>query len=184
MSVNEGLAPDGQYLAGKHGLSPEAYHQLKHLAHAQLRSYRKGGTLNNTALVHEAFIKLLESQAPIPAKQSSHFFAVASMAMRQILVDYTRQRHAGKRGGGALHVTLQESSVAADAPTIDLLALDEALNKLAIHDPDLEKLVVLRFFGGLNMEQVAANLGRATRSVERDWTRARVYLYSYLQTDA
>ncbi len=160
------------------GLSPEVYSQLKQMAHAHLRTYRSGMTLNCTALVHEVFLKLHGKEA---GTDENHFLAIASMAMRHILVDYARLKKADKRGSGALHLTLQESLVSEDAPGVDLLELNMALEKLAKRDPLLEKLVILRFFAGLNMAQIADALDRSTRSVERDWTRARVYLFRELE---
>lgn len=162
-------------------LTPEMYQQLKSLAHYRLQSYRPSMTLNCTALVHEAFLKIQPGIEQLNGGAGGdHFLALASMAMRQILVDYVRQRKADKRGGGALHVTLQESLVPASEGEVDLLGLDAALTRLATRDAELEKLVVLRFFAGLTMEQVARALNRSKRSVERDWTRARIYLYQEL----
>jgi len=164
------------------GLSPEVYSQLKQMAHAHLRSYRAGMTLNCTALVHEVFLKLHSNASNFNnGSDGNHFLATASMAMRHILVDYARHKKADKRGSGALHLTLQESLVSEEAPTVDLLELNMALENLAKRDPLLEKLVVLRFFAGLNMEQIGNALSRSTRSVERDWTRARVYLFRELE---
>lgn len=164
------------------GLSPEVYSQLKQMAHAHLRTYKAGMTLNCTALVHEVFLKLHNSSTEFNgADRKNHFLAVASLAMRHILVDYARQKKADKRGSGALHLTLQESLVSEEAPAVDLLELDMALEKLAKRDPMLEKLVVLRFFAGLNTNQIAEALERSTRSIERDWTRARVYLFRELE---
>lgn len=164
------------------GLSIESYEQLKRLAHFHLRTYRKDMTLNCTALVHEAFLKLQASETETDGSQE-HYAAVASMAMRQILVDYIRKKRAAKYGGDALQVTLQESSAVTDAPTIDLLALDAALKKLSSTDPLLEKVVVMRFFGGFSIAETALALERSTRSVERDWTRARLYLYQDLNLE-
>lgn len=175
-------AGDSPTQAEQLGLTPEVYTQLKKMAHAHLRTYRQGITLNCTALVHEVFLKLHGNAASFnESGDENHFLAVASLAMRHILVDYARLKKAGKRGSGALHLTLQESLVAADAPTVDLLELDMALEKLAKRDPLLEKLVVLRFFAGLSTGQIAGVLNRSTRSVERDWTRARVYLFRELE---
>lgn len=157
-------------------ISGDAYAQLKRLAHHYLRSYRRDMTLNCTALVHEAYLKLQTSKADAP-ESKSHYLAVASMAMRQILVDYVRQKNASKYGGDVVQVTLQESSVANDTPSIDLLALDSALDRLSATDPLLEKVVIMRFFGGFTVAETAEALSRSTRSVERDWTRARMYLY-------
>lgn len=158
------------------GITRDTYEQLKRLARHYLRSYRRDMTLNCTALVHEAYLKISASESEAPASRS-HYAAVAAMAMRQILVDYIRKKSAKKHGGDALQVTFQESSASTDAPTVDLLALDSALEKLAGTDPMLEKVVVMRFFGGFSIAETAAALDRSTRSIERDWTRARMYLY-------
>ncbi len=166
------------------GLTAEMYAQLKQIAYARLQGYRSGITLNCTALVHEAFLKLCNSSSGLSSHNSeSHFLAVASIAMRQILVDYARGKNAKKRGSGALHVTLQESQLAATTSELNIIHLDEALQRLAQRDPLLEKLVMLRFFAGLNVNQTAEIMGRSTRSTERDWTRARVYLFRELAAD-
>jgi len=167
------------------GLTPEVYTQLKQLAYTHLRTYRSGMTLNCTALVHEAFLKLHGNSAGTnKATDENHFMALASLAMRHILVDYARHKKAEKRGSGAFHVTLHEPLIAADTPAVDMLELDMALGKLSKRDPLLEKLVILRFFAGLNTSQVADVLDRSIRSVERDWTRARVYLFRELEPNA
>lgn len=165
-------------------LTPEIYSKLKQIALARLHTFRGGITLNCTALVHEAFLKLRSGSSNLSSHNSeNHFLAVTSLAMRQVLVDYARSKKAEKRGGGVVHVTLQESLTGADAPELDILELDGALRKLALRDPKLEKLVILRFFAGLNMAQTAEVLGRSIRSAERDWTRARVYLFRELVAD-
>lgn len=169
--------------ANRVGLSAETYAQLKRLAHFHLQTFRKEMTLNCTALVHEAFLKLKASENETIHSQE-HYAAVASMAMRQILVDYIRKKAAKKHGGDVLQVTLQESSATTDARSIDLLALDDALEKLSLTDPVLEKVVVLRFFGGFSVAETAAALSRSVRSVERDWTRARLYLYRDLHLES
>lgn len=169
--------------ANRVGLSTETYAQLKRLAHFHLRTFRKDMTLNCTSLVHEAFLKLRASEVET-IHSEEHYAAVASMAMRQILVDYVRKKAAKKHGGDVLQVTLQESSATTDAPSVDLLALDDALEKLSQTDPVLEKVVVLRFFGGFSIAETAAALSRSVRSVERDWTRARLYLYQDLHLES
>ena len=176
-SQSAGDARTAQHL----GITEDTYAQLKRLAHHYLRSYRRNMTLNCTALVHEAFLKLQSSKTDAP-ESTSHYLAVASMAMRQILVDSVRQKSAGKYGGDALQVTLQESSAATQTPSIDLLALDKALDRLSATDPLLEKIVVMRFFGGFTIAETAEALSRSTRSVERDWARARMYLYRDLES--
>lgn len=167
-------------------LDQDTYQAMKRLAYSRLNDYSKNMTLNCTSLVHEAWLKLCNSDTDVP-KNEDHFLAVASMAMRQILVDYLREKNAEKRGGGALRVTLQESRLAggpAGRDEVDLLDLDRAISRLAEREPQLETLVTLRFFGGLSMERVARALDRSKRSVERDWTRARVYLYQELEANA
>jgi len=157
-------------------LSAEMYAQLKRLAGFHLRNHQHNLTLNCTALVHEAFL-MLEASASETDGSREHYAAVASLAMRQILVDYGRRKKAMKYGGDAIQLTLQESSASTAGPSVDLLALDAALKKLAETDPILEKVVVMRFFGGFSIAETAAALDRSTRSIERDWTRARLYLY-------
>ena len=167
---------------GEVDLSDELYHQLKQIARYRLQGMRPGATLNCTALVHEAFLKISRGE-PAGPNSEDHLLALASLAMRQILVDAARRKQTDKRGGGAIHVTLQESAVEADGNLFDLLELDDALARLAERDPELEKLVVLRFFAGLTMEQVSRVLDQSIRTTERDWTRARVYLYRALRRD-
>lgn len=166
---------------GTVGLTDELYYQLKQIARYRLQGMRPGATLNCTALVHEAFLKLSQGKPADPSSED-HLLALASLAMRQVIVDAARHKQADKRGGGAIHVTLQESAVGDEENLFDLLELDDALTRLAERDPELEKLVVLRFFAGLTMEQVARILGKSVRSAERDWTRARVYLYRDLRS--
>jgi len=164
------------------GLSTESYQQLKQIARQRLASYRNGMTLSCTDLVHEAYLKLSNSQNKLEdGIDGDHALAVASMAMRQILVDHARRKRAEKRGGGAVHVTLHEAQVGKEEQIIDLIDLDDAIKRLARRDPLLEKLVVLRFFAGLSMNQSANVLGRSLRTTERDWTRARLHLYQELQ---
>ncbi len=157
-------------------ISTEMYAQLKRLAGFHLRTHRQDLTLNCTALVHEAYLKLAASSSKTDGSLE-HYAAVASIAMRQILVDYVRRKKAAKHGGDATMVTLQESSLATEGPSVDLLALDAALTSLAETDPLLEQVVVMRFFGGFSTAETAAALNRSARSIERDWTRARMYLY-------
>lgn len=168
--------PDGP------ALTDELYRQLKQIARHRLQSVRPGATLDCTALVHEAYLKISQSNSAGPGS-ADHLMALASLAMRQIVVDAARRKQADKRGGGAVHVTLQESSVGDGENLFDLLELDDALNRLGERDPKLERLVVLRFFAGLSMDQVARHLGKSIRTTERDWTRARVYLYRDLRPD-
>lgn len=158
----------------------DLYENLRLIARRHLRRLKPGHTLNTTAVVHEAYLKIAGSQDS-RWNDRGHFFALASTAMRQLLLDHARRRRADKRGGGAVRVTLEDGMAIASSPaTPDVLALDAALRALAGHDPVLEKIVECRFFAGLTVEETAAALGRSTRSVERDWARARAYLFQAL----
>jgi RNA polymerase sigma factor (TIGR02999 family) len=176
----DGVAADPDAAPALDALLPEAYADLRQIARRHLRRMRAGATLNTTAVVHEAYLKLASSPGS-RWNDRNHFLALASMAMRQLIVDHARRRAAGKRGGAALRVTL-EDGIAAPAPPdgVDVLALDAALARLAALDPLLERLVECRFFAGLSLDETAQALGRSTRSVERDWARARAYLFQAL----
>lgn len=157
-------------------VTSEAYRRLRLAAHQQLRRYRPGATLNTTALVHEAWIRLSANDAhgDLPHEE---FLKLASTAMRHLIVDYARRRHAAKRGGGAFAVEFDDALHADPAlPVLDLVAVDAAVRKLGAHDAVLERIVECRFFAGLTMEETATVLERPIRTVERDWARARAYL--------
>jgi RNA polymerase sigma-70 factor, ECF subfamily len=154
---------------------PLAYEELLRVARRHLLRERPGHTLNTTALVHEAYLKLA-GQDGTGWRDRSRFLAIASRAMRQILVDHARGRDRHKRGGGARPVTLRTDAGSGQEETVDLLALDEALEKLAEHDARLGQVVECRFFGGLTAAETAEALGVSLRTVERDWTRARAHL--------
>ena len=160
-------------------LLPRVYDELRTLAHARLRRHR-GETLNTTALVHEAFLKLTAGETPSFADRA-HFFALASRAMRFVLVGYARDRTAQKRGGGTPDLPLDENlAVAADAATteaLDLLHLDAALERLGGVSERLAEVVELRFFGGMEHAEIAEATGRSESTVKRDWRRARAWLY-------
>ena len=158
----------------------DRYEDLRLIARRHLRRLKPGHTLNTTAIVHEAYLKIAGSPGSRWSDRG-HFLALASTAMRQLLLDHARRRRAEKRGGGAVRVTLEDGMALADggrAP--DVLALDAALRDLSEFDTMLGKVVECRFFAGMTIEETAAALGRSTRSVERDWTRARAYLYQAL----
>jgi RNA polymerase sigma factor (TIGR02999 family) len=133
-------------------------------------------TLNTTAVVHEAYIRLAAASGP-SWQDRRHFFAVASMAMRQILVDYARRRRAQKRGGGEVRITLDRVDAAVEARAEEVIELDAALEKLAAVDEPLARLVEMRFFAGLTMDEIAELLGAGKRTVERDWQKAKAFLY-------
>lgn len=160
------------------GLLPEVYQDLRRIARNHLRRHQAGITLDTTAVVHEAYLKLASGRGVWDDR--AHFFALASTAMRQLLVDHARRRHADKRGGGAVHVTLSHADGVSTEPALDVLALNDALTALAAIDPLLERVVECRFFAGLSVDECALALDRSVRSVERDWARARAYLYDAL----
>jgi RNA polymerase sigma factor (TIGR02999 family) len=160
--------------------APEAladlvYGELRRLARQQLRRERPGQTLEPTALAHEAWVRLVGPH-PFAAKDRSHFLGVAARAMRQILVERARARHAQKRGGAPERVTLEDALLGAKGPEIDVLALDEALGRLAEAHPVHARLVELRFFGGLTIEEAAELLGSSPATVKRQWTFAKAWL--------
>jgi len=158
------------------------YEDLRAMARRKLRGEREGHTLNTTALVHEAYLRLAELE-PAECRNRAQFFALASRAMRGILVDHARRRSAQKRGGGAALVTLHgEIGEGSEERTVDLLALSDALDRLAEHDPRLVRLVEFRFFGGMSMSEIAELLDVSVRTVERDWVRARAYLFRLLDS--
>jgi RNA polymerase sigma factor (TIGR02999 family) len=156
-------------------LFPLVYQELHARAHHQLARRRPGDTLSTTALVHEAYLKLTDS-AHQTYEDRVHFFAVASRAMRQILVDYARRMTAAKRGGG-LAVSLDPDQLGDPGRAEELVALDEALTRLEGLDERLARTVEMRFFGGLSVEEAADALGVSPRTVKRDWRKARAFLY-------
>jgi RNA polymerase sigma factor (TIGR02999 family) len=152
------------------------YEQIGEIARRQLRRVGRPETLDTTAVVHEAYIKLIGAH-DAPWEDRSHFFNVAAAAMRQILVDHARRRLRGKRGGGALVLPLDEARIAVDDRAHEILELDSALERLALVDERLCRVVELRFFGGLSVEETAKALGVTDRTVKRDWQTARALLY-------
>jgi len=160
-------------------LMPLVYDDLRAIAHRRLRLERPDHTLNTTAIVHEAYIKLVD-QATATWRDRAHFFAVSARVIRNLLIDYARERKAAKRGGGAILLPLDESLAGAPPRTIELLALDEALTALGRKDARLERVVECRFFGGMSMKETAETLGTSLSTAERDWRRARAYLYETL----
>lgn len=152
------------------------YDELRRIAHHHLLSRGRGETLNTAALVHEAYIRLVD-QTRIGINDRAHFLALASRTMRFVMVDIARARDAQKRGGGAQVIPIDEVQIATDDRAADLLALDDALDRLANHDQRLGQLVEYRFFGGLTYEEIATATGQSIATVKRDWTRARTWLY-------
>ena len=160
-------------------LIPLVYNDLRRMAHNQLRRERAEHTLATTDVVHEAYL-LLVDQENSSWRDRAHFFAVASRVMRHILVDYARERGAQKRGGSAIRVPLSEEVDGREARTVELLELHEALEGLGRNDSRLERIVEYRFFGGMSMEDTAEALKTPLRTVERDWARAKAYLFQQL----
>jgi RNA polymerase sigma factor (TIGR02999 family) len=162
---------------------PLVYDELRQLAHRQLRRESSGHSLNTTALVHEAYLKLVD-QTRAQIRDRAHFFAVAATAMRRILVDHARRHGAAKRGAGAKRVPLEMVDGLAPDERADLLvALDAALVRLAALDERQARVVECRFFGGLTEEETAEALGTSARTVKRDWAKARSWLYQALYPD-
>lgn len=158
-------------------LIPLVYGELHRLAEFHLRRERKGHTLQPTALVHEAYMRLVEGD--VQWQNRAHFFAVAAQTMRRILVDYARNRAAKKRGGDG-RVSLLVTAAIAEPRGVDLLDLDGALTRLAEVDPERSRIVELRFFGGLTIEETADALGQSPATVKRDWNFAKAFLHREL----
>ncbi len=169
-------------------LLPLVYDELKRLASGKLRLERPGHTLSTTALVHEAYFKLV-GQTRTDWRNASQFFAVASEAMRRILIDYAKQRRAAKRGGSASRLPLDEAedipagALFSDDQAEELLALDDALHRLAAFNPDGARVVQYRFFGGLSLEEVGRLMGTSERTARRAWSMAKAWLRQELEGD-
>jgi RNA polymerase sigma factor (TIGR02999 family) len=161
-------------------LLPLVYQELHEMASNFMRSERTGHTLQTTALVHEAYLRLID-QKHVDWKNRSHFFAVAAQAMRRVLVDYARKHKAAKRGGGQEKIPLEEAAVVSEAPAEELLVLDEALGKLKLLDERQSHIVELRYFGGLTIEETAQALGISPTSVKREWSMAKAWLYQQVR---
>jgi RNA polymerase sigma factor (TIGR02999 family) len=157
-------------------LLPLVYDELRRLAHNQLRNERPHHTLQSTALVNEAYLRMVGQNLP-EWEGRAHFFAVAAQLMRQILVDYARRHRASKRGSGVCMLALDDAVVLPQRKDVDVVALDEALNALAEIDPRQSRVVELRFFAGLSLEETSEVMGIATATVQRDWTAARAWLH-------
>jgi RNA polymerase sigma-70 factor (ECF subfamily) len=164
-------------------LLPRVYGELRRLAQYYMKGERPDHTLQATALVHEAYVRLVGT-TQIEWKDRAHFLAVAAQAMRRILVDHARHKNRGKRGGGRRPVPLDEVvTIGVDAPPVDMIALDEALTRLAQEEPRKAKVVELLYFGDLRAEEAAAVLGVNERTVGRDWRFAKAWLARELGYD-
>ncbi len=165
--------------AARERLVPIVYEELRRLAHHYMRGERSGHTLQTTALVNEVYLRLAGIDA-LQWRDRVHFFAMAATLMRRVLVDYARQRGREKRGAGVSFTALDENA-AAPQPAIDIVALDEALGRLAAVDPQQGHVVELRFFAGLSVEESAEALGVSPATVKRDWATAKLWLYNELR---
>lgn len=162
-------------------LTSAMYPELKRLAHFQLARERPGHTLNTTAIVHEAFLRMASGDGKW--KNRKHFLRAASAVMRHLLVDHARRKTADKRGAGQVALPLQEERVATEADTLAVLSLDRALKDIAEIDPRLERVIECRCFAGLSVPETAQALDMTVRTVERDWQRAKGYLLNMMQPD-
>jgi RNA polymerase sigma factor (TIGR02999 family) len=176
------LSWSGGEAAAADRLIPVVYEELHRQAARAMRREGHSHTLQATALVHEAYLRLVDQQR-VQWRNRGHFFGIAAEVMRRVLVDHARARDAAKRGGGAQRLTLGDAlGVPSDGADADVLALHEALERLALLDPDQARLVELRYFGGLNIEESAEALGVSPATVEREWAVARAWLRRELMT--
>jgi RNA polymerase sigma factor (TIGR02999 family) len=160
-------------------LLPLLYAELRRLARARLAGAGAGQTLQPTALVHEVYLRL--SSTDTPWQNRAHFFGAAAIAMRRILVEQARRKRTAKRGGGQANLDLDDIDIAIEAPDVDLLGLDEALDRLQEEDPRKASIVSLRFFAGLEREEIAELLGVSVRTVDREWKYCVARLHRELQ---
>ena len=156
------------------------YNRLRDIAQQQLARERSGHTLSKTALVHEAYIKLVDVKS-VEWQDRTHFFAIAARAMRQILVDYARKKAAQKRGGNRQRVTLKEDLLDLEQHAEDLIALNDLIEKMAEFDERKSRVVEMRFFAGMTIREIAEMLDVSTRTIDRDWLKARTWLHKELK---
>src|ERR1700694_922198 len=157
-------------------LLPVVYDELRRQAARYLRRERPGHTLQTTALIHEAYLRLID-QKSVHWQNRAQFFGIAAQMMRRILVDHARTKHRAKRGGSDIRISLTDATSVTKDPDLNLVELDEALNRLEKIDPQQSKIVELRFFSGLNVEETAAALQISPATVKRDWKVAKAWLY-------
>lgn len=160
-------------------LLPHVYKELRRLAGGYMKREREGHTLDATGLVHEAYMKLVD-QSRVEWQNRAHFFGIAATAMRRILVDHARSRQADKRGGGIEHAEIVDDLVASDERGEELIAVDEALERLAAWDPVKSRVIELRFFGGLSIEECAEVMEVSVATVNRHWRMAKAWLHGEL----
>jgi RNA polymerase sigma factor (TIGR02999 family) len=172
ISAGDGEAPEK--------LLPIVYDELRKLAHGYMRNERSDHTLQATALVHEAYIQLVDWQN-VSWQNRAHFFAAAAKMMRKILVDHARERNAQKRGGGVRTIALDDAVSFPDQQTVDLIFLDDALDELSKFDAVQARIVEMRFFGGLTIEEAAHALGVSDSTVKREWRIAKAWLFDRMR---
>lgn len=172
-------APETRPRKSTNDLVGTVYHELKGLANKLMANERPGNTLQATALVHEAYVRLTDQTAP-KWDSKAHFYGAAALAMRRILVERARSKTAQKRGGTRRRLDIEEIDLAAADDSVDWLALDEAMTKLQEHDGALHEVVMLRFFAGLSVEETAEAIEKSDRTVKRMWSEAREWLNEYL----
>jgi RNA polymerase sigma-70 factor, ECF subfamily len=160
-------------------LLPLVNTELRQLARCYMRRENPGHTLQTSALVNEAYLRLID-QKTVRWQNRAHFFGIAAQLMRRILIDHARSHHYAKRGGGALRVSLDEAAAVTEARAAELLAVDEALEKLTAMDARKGRIVELRFFGGLSLEETAEVLGISSPTVQREWRAAKAWLHRIL----
>jgi len=179
-AVTQALAKAGAGNQAVHDeLFPLVYAELRRIAAREMRHEKPGRTLQTTALVHEAYLRLLKD-ASLSFENRAHFLGIAARAMREILIEHARARSARKRGGGAVRLTLDDLVAPVPSLSVDVLALDEALERLARLDERHARVVELRYFGGLSVEETAAALMLSPATVKRAWTLARAWLFREL----
>lgn len=164
-------------------LMPLVYSELRHVAQNQLRLENPGHTLQPTALVHETYLRLIDQQR-VEWRNRAQFFAMSAQMIRRILVDHARRRQAAKRGGMATRLQLDESIAAAGSDVVDAIALEAALEGLAALDPQQARVIELRFYAGLSIDETASALGISPATVSRDWVTAKAWLYRRLHDSA
>jgi RNA polymerase sigma factor (TIGR02999 family) len=175
--VLEAIGRSEEGAAGK--LLPLVYAELRRLAGARMAHEMAGQTLQPTALVHEAWLRLVKD-GDRTWQNRAHFFGAAAEAMRRILIERARHRSRLKHGGGQSRLNVEDLDLAETTPDDKVLLVDEALTRLKVEDPELERIVVLKFFGGLSNAEIAETLGLATRTLDRQWAYARVWLFRYI----
>jgi len=169
--------------SAREALVPLVYNELRRIARRCLSGQRSDHTLQPTALVHEAYLRLVRYDS-IDWRDRAHFFALAAQIMRQILVDHARKQTAAKRGGNSVTLVVNEASAVAKQTSLDLLALDDALKQLASLDPRQSQIVELRFFGGLSIEETAEAVNISPATIKREWATARLWLLQEMSDGA